>query len=198
MKKTLTALSLVLLATGALAQPRMQPGLWEMRTENLQGGALGGLSAEQHKQMAQAQQQMQAAMAKMTPEQRKQMEAMMGGKQGAGPGAMVAPGSQPNSIRMCFTKEMIDRSEVPSADARCKHSVLSKSGNTTRFAMECAGPPPSRGEGTVTFTSDKSYTSRMAITTERNGKPERMEFTSTATFVGADCGQVKPVPMRTQ
>jgi len=193
------ATAMLLAAAAPAFAQTMRPGLWELQTEVPQGaGATGGMDAGQQAQMqdkmAAAQQKMQESMAKMTPEQRQQMQAMMGRQGGmGGPAAMVAPGARPGAIRMCFTREMVERHEFASRDERCKQTSMEKSGNTLRFKMACTGTPPMQGEGQVTFASDKSYTSKMVLLTERDGKTQRTEFHSSGTFISADCGDVKPM-----
>ena len=93
--------ALVLAGTAGAASAQMKPGLWEI-TQKMQMG--GGQANDQ---MAQMQQQL----ASMPPEQRKMVEEMMA-KQGVqmgrgGPGGGMA-------IKMCMTKEMAERNEVPS------------------------------------------------------------------------------------
>src|SRR6185436_4105590 len=127
------------------AAQTLKPGLWEV-TNRMQG------NAEMDKSMA----QMQKEMAAMSPEQRKMVEEMMG-RQGP---RMGAGGT---SARMCMTKEMVERNEIPSERSDCKTTSQARTGNTMKFAFACTNPPSS-GEGQFTFVSAEAYTSRMAIT----------------------------------
>ncbi|GAB3477562.1 hypothetical protein [Polaromonas eurypsychrophila] len=83
----------------ALAQST-KPGLWEINHK------MGG-SAEMDQAMAQMQQQM----AGMPPAQRKQMEDMLA-KQGMSMGPSAGGGI---SMKVCMTKEMAERNEMPQA-----------------------------------------------------------------------------------
>ena len=118
----------------------LKPGLWEF-TSQMTG------SAEAEKSQA----QFQKNMASMSPEQRKKMEEAMA-KHGmkmmpGGPGGM--------SAQMCLTKEMVERDELPAQHGSCKTTRQPRSGNTMKFAFECANPPSS-GDGVYTFVSPES------------------------------------------
>ncbi len=182
MKKTTRAIACLIgvSAFGAQAQT-MKPGLWEMQTK-MQSG-----SGEIEKAMAQMQQQM----ASMTPEQRKMMQDMMS-KQGVGIGAGGAGGPGGMSVKICMTKEMVERNEIPAQQGDCKNTSSARSGNTMKFAFSCT-KPPSSGEGEVTFVSPQAYTSKMTINTTASGKPERMNMESQGKWVSAECGAIKPV-----
>ena len=165
------------LAFGVQAQT-MKPGLWEMQTK-MQGG-----SGEMEKAMAQMQQQM----ASMTPEQRKMMQDMMD-KQGVGLGAGGLGGM---SVKVCMTKEMVERNEIPAQQGDCKNTASPRSGNTMKFAFSCT-KPPSSGEGEVTFVSPQAYTSKMTVNTTASGKSERMSMESQGKWLSAECGAIKPM-----
>jgi hypothetical protein len=166
----------LLLATAAQAQlqTQMQPGLWETTMQ------MKSQSGEMEKAMAQA----QAAMAKMTPEQRKQMEAMMG-KNG------MAMGGAPNTVRMCISPEQAAMRQIPARDG-CTHT-MQHSGNTTRMQFSCAGNPPSTGEGQFTLLNPKAYDGEFTFTTQRKGQPEVMQMKQSGKWLSADCGGIKPI-----
>ena len=174
----LAALAAVLLSSTAAAQ-NLKPGLWEV-TQNMQGGGGAGEAAS-------AQARMQKEMAAMPPEQRKKIEEMMA-KQGmkSGAGGM--------STRVCMTKEMAERNEVPAQKGDCKTTKQTKSGNTMKFAYACANPP-STGEGEYTYMGSEAYKSKMVINTTRAGKPETMTMEGSGKWLGADCGSIKPPAM---
>ena len=175
--KTATLLCLGLMAstTAALAQQRLQPGLWEqsMTTQN--------------EKMNQAMAQMQQQMASMPPEQRKQMEAMMA-QRGV---AMGAPG-QVMTVQVCITPEQAARDEMPAREGKCKQTRSERSGNTLRFAFTCEDG--GSGEGEYTLQSPKAHTGKMTINSVRNGKTERMDMQHNGRWLAADCGAIKPRP----
>ena len=98
MKRILPAILMLTVASAALAEEGMKPGLWEMRiVKNVVNGHdtladMAGLNAK-----------MAAQMEKLTPQQRAQMGAMMGQAgmgmpPGAGPAG--APGGGAGTIQM--------------------------------------------------------------------------------------------------
>ncbi|HYF20691.1 MAG TPA: DUF3617 domain-containing protein [Ramlibacter sp.] len=177
---TTLALCAALGSGAALAQQQLKPGLWEMQHK------AGGDS-----KLGEAMEQMRKEMANMPPEQRKQMEAMMsrsGVQVQQGPGGGM-------SARVCLTKEMAERNEVPASQGDCKITRQQRSGNTLTMAFTCTNPPSS-GESQVTFHSPESYAMKTTATTTVEGKAERMTMEGSGKWLSADCGSVKPVPAR--
>ncbi len=173
------ALALAFAAAAASAQ-NMKPGLWELTNK------MSSSSGQMDQAMAQAQQ----AMAKMPPEQRKKMEEMLA-KQGVALGA-TGPGG--TSVKICMTKEMVERSEMPAQNqGDCKTTVSPRTGNTVKMAYTCSNPPSS-GEGEFTYASPEAYTSKVTSTTTVQGKPEKITMDASGKWLSADCGAIKPMP----
>ena len=169
MRKTLFAAAVLALALPAGAQT-MKPGLWEM-SNKMSGG-----------QMDQAMAEMQKAMAEMSPEQRKQMQAAMAQR-----GVKMVPGAGGGmAVQMCLTKEMVERNDVP-MDKGCTTTRNERSGGRMKFAFTC-GNPPSSGEGEASFTPE-TYTSRMTMKTAG----DTMTMEGKGRWLKADCGDVKPI-----
>jgi hypothetical protein len=163
----------------ALALPAgaqaLKPGLWEINNK-MSGG-----------QMDQAMAEMQKALAGMSPAERKQMEEMM-----ARQGVKMAPGAGGGmAVQVCMTKEQVERNEMPLEEG-CRMTQNTRSGNTLKMAYTCA-KPPSSGEGQVTFHSSDSYTSKMTVKSVEQGKPQTMTMDATGKWLGANCGNVKPM-----
>jgi hypothetical protein len=152
----------------------LKPGLWEINNK-MSGGQMDQAMADMQKQLAQ-----------MSPAERKQMEEMMGRQ-----GVRMAPGAGGMTAQICMTKEMVERNDMPMQDG-CKMTQNTRSGNTMKMAFTCANPPSS-GEGQVTFTSSEAYTSKMTMRMQEKGKTETMQMDTTAKWLKADCGSVKPV-----
>lgn len=172
-------LCLGLAAVPAAAQT-MKPGLWEIN--NKMGGDQGA-------KMAAAQAEMQKQLAAMSPEQRKQMESMMGQR-----GMAMSPGGGAGggmAIRVCISKEMAARNEPPPQQGDCKQDMLQKSGNTTKFKYSCS-KPPSSGEGEYTVVSPEAYTMKMKMTREGKGGAEQMTMDASGKWISNDCGSIKP------
>ena len=173
----LTTLALVGTAFAAQAQTT-KAGLWEVTNK------LGG-NAEIDKAMAQMQQQM----ASMSPQQRKQMEAMMGSQginmTGNAAGAMV--------VKTCITKEMAERSQLPvQTDGDCTSTMSDKSSTGMKFKFVCT-KPPSSGEGQFTLMGDSAYTMKMKINSTDKGKPVATTMEGSGKWLSSDCGNVKPL-----
>lgn len=166
------------LAAGGLpaAAQSLKPGLWEI-TSKTSGSP----------QMDQSMAEMQKQLAAMPPEQRKQMEAMLNksGMSLAKPGAGGAM-----SVKLCMTKEMVERSDVP-MQGDCKVTNQQRSGNTTKVAYTCSNPPSS-GEGTYTYLGPEAYTSKMTVKTAVQGKSETITMDGGGKWLGSDCGNIKP------
>ena len=174
----LAALYAVLASPASFAQTggtKMSPGLWEHSfTMKSQSG-----------QMEKAMKEMQQAMASMPPEQRRQMEAMMGQH-----GMKLGP--QGNSVKVCLTKEDAERDQPPPAQDGCTQTAK-RSGNVWNISFKCPGPPPSSGDGSVTLQGAAAYGGVINVVTEVDGKPEKVQMTTSGKWLGADCGNVRPV-----
>jgi Protein of unknown function (DUF3617) len=174
-------------AAAALAQPATKPGLWEVRvTRQIVNGQ------DMTAQMQAAQAQMAAAMKSMPPEQRKMMESRMG-QMGMGGGA--APGA----MRMCLTADMLkDRPPVqaPTPDgATCEPMQHSRSGNTFSFSTRCKSRDGmvSEMQGKSTMVGDGEFHADMINKTTGGKQSSTMESSSVSKWLGADCGNVKPL-----
>lgn len=155
----------------------MKPGLWEIHNK-VNNAELDGAMAEMQKQMAQ-----------MSPQERKQMEAMM-----AQQGVKIAPGSGGGmAVQMCMTKEMVERNDVPMQDG-CRLTRNQRSGSTTHVAFTCTNPPSS-GEGQFTMQGPEAYTSRMTMKSAMAGRTETTTMEARGKWLRADCGNVKPVQL---
>ncbi|MDT8441191.1 MAG: DUF3617 domain-containing protein [Desulfuromonadales bacterium] len=154
---------------------KIRPGLWE------HSFTIKSRSGEMESAMA----QMQEQLASMPPAQRQMMEQMMAA-QGVGVGSMGT------SVKVCVTREMSEHDYVPQKDGDCKHQVIKRTGNTMKFRFDCAGDPPSSGEGEITMSNSKTYSGKTTVNTRVDGKPERMEMTQTGKWLSDDCGSIKP------
>ena len=156
----------------------IQPGLWEMRViKQVVDGE------DQTARIAAAQQQMKAAMAKLLPEQRKQMEASMAGV-GAGTGG---------AHRLCISPAMAaqDKPAMPT-DAKCEPPTSKRTGNRTDYEFSCQqGGDTVKGKGQSEVSANRVVTRMDMVTSGPQGK-HSMLTESEMQFVGADCGTIKP------
>lgn len=156
-----------------------RPGLWEMTTK-----VIG--SPDVDKAMA----LMQKNMANMPPEQRKSMEDMM-----AKQGLVMGAGANGFSTKICVTKEMADRSQMPmQQEGNCKNTISERTSSGLKMTYSCTNPTSS-GEGQMSFTGDTGYTMKMKVNSEVRGKIQTMDVEGTGKFVSADCGDVKPLAL---
>lgn len=161
-----------------VAAQSLKPGLWEITNKMHSGSG----------QMESAMSQMQKQMAAMPPEQRKMIEEQM-----AKSGVKMSSGGPAGgmSVKVCMTREMVEKNELPAQQGDCKTTSQSRTGDTMKMAFACANPPSS-GDGQVTFNGPESYSSKMNISTQVQGKPEKMTMEGSGRWLAADCGDVKP------
>ncbi len=185
MKTTMTvtcrsALMAFALAAGTVqAQaPDIRPGLWEMKPQEMKGAGMPDMA-----KMAQAMEQMKAQMSKMPPEQRKMMEEQMG-NMGM---SLTASGG----IRICMTREDIQRQQIPMHDERCKHTIREQNAKRWSATMTCTEPAMT-GEAVATFDSPKAYTVAVKGVIKESGHQQPYAMTMKWAHVSDDCGPVKP------
>ena len=181
-KLRFAAVALIAAAVLPAAAQTLKPGLWEL-TNKMQGG-----SGQMQDSMA----QMQKQIASMPPEQRKMMDEQMA-KSGVKMGTAGPAGGM--SVRICMTRDMVEKNELPAQQGDCKTTAQSRSGNTMKMAFACTNPPSS-GEGQVSFNGSEAYTSKMAISTQVDGKPEKVNMEGSGKWLGADCGNIKPLALQ--
>lgn len=166
------------LSSAAQAQS-LQPGLWELRTlKHVVDGQ------DMAAQMAAAQQQMKAALAKMPAAQRKQMESQMAGL-GAGLGG---------AHRMCISPAMAaqDKPALPEK-AQCDPPKMSRSGNRTQYEFSCRqNGDLIKGKGESVVDASLVRT-KMDMTTSGTRGKHTMATETEMRFISADCGAIRPL-----
>jgi hypothetical protein len=182
MKMPVLVMGLTCLVTPALAAD-IKAGLWEMKV--LKGVYDGQDTSAQR---AALQEQARQAMAKMTPEQRKQMEAMMKDLGGH-------PGGEA-SLRMCITEEQARRKELRlDPEGRCQpQKTSSLLGDTIHYEFDCTTAQGVRMKGRadmkVSSTSIRGTTDM--TTTDARGVTHTIQQETQMTWLGADCKGVAP------
>jgi len=175
---SLTLAGVLVTSAQAADTPPIKPGLWQVTADSqqLNGKPLPDMSAQLAEQMK-----------RMPPDMRAQMEAQMKAK-----GVQMAPGGGNMAIRMCMSKEMLEQNRWQKTEGSCKNTSMNHTGNTWSWKFTCT-QPPSEGEGSTTFTDSTSYNSDIRITTQRNGQPQTVTMKHHAKWLGADCGDLKPL-----
>jgi hypothetical protein len=176
MRKPMIAVLFALGGTAFAQGSGLKPGLWEVKQikQVMDGRDMAA-------QMAAAQAQMQQSLAKMPPEQRKQMEAMMGGRSAGG------------GTRICISPAMAARDKpMVDPEGRCEPAKVSRSGNTTHFEFNCKSDGRTMvGKGESTITSDLVHTRMDMTTTDASGR-HTMQSESQMKYLGPDCQGIKP------
>lgn len=175
-KTILVALAAVATSAFAAADPAIRPGLWEVKLVRqfmdgrdvtvLVPAALAG---------------MQQLMGNMTPQQRKQMEATFG----------KAPAN--TTQRICISPEMAagDKPLLP-PDVKCEPTAFNREAGRVTFEFSCADQGrTTTGKGESILASEAVSTRIDMVTNDANGK-HTWQNHSQATYVGADCGNLKP------
>jgi hypothetical protein len=179
MSRTLSLLLGTLVFSAAAHAQSTQPGLWEVTQK------MGG-NPEIDKAMAQMQQQM----AGMSPAEKKMMQDMMA-KQGMSVPTPGANGAM--ALKVCITPEMAAKQDMPvQTEGDCTTTITSRTANSLKMNFVCKSPPSS-GEGTYTFISDKAYTMTMLMKTTHQGKPVSTTLDGQGKWLSASCGAVKPL-----
>ncbi len=164
----------------------LKPGLWESRViKQVMDGH------DTTAQITGASAQMQQALANLPPEQRARMEEMI--KQRG-----MSPGSN-GTFKMCITAEEANR-DRPILDrqgqSHCEPATVTHSGNHSTFTINCnSNGLVTTGKGETTASGDL-ITGQVDMTTRRaDGTTHEMHTETEMRFLGADCGDVKPLSM---
>ena len=183
MRKSTLAILITLTGTAYAQGSGLKPGLWEVKqiSQIVDGRDMGA-------QMASAQARMEQSMARMSPERRKQMEAMMGGQ------GLPAQGAAGGGTRICISPAMAARDKpMVDPEGRCEPAKVSRSGNKSSFEFNCTGNGRTMvGKGEST-TSGDTVTTRMDMTTTDAAGRHTMQSESQMKYLGADCKGIKPI-----
>ncbi len=149
------------------AAETLKPGLWEM---TMKSDAM-------------------KAMPKMTPEQIEQMRKMGVNMPLMQDGGMV--------MKMCVTKEMAERQQPPQTHqvgSECKSKNFQRTGSNYSVDIVCDGPNmKGEGKGSGTFAGNDRFSSIYDFKGTSHGKPVAQHQETSGKWLGADCGDVKPV-----
>lgn len=181
---TVRSTVLVALASAALLAkaagmpvPPIKPGLWEVKSSVLDANGKPQVPPEQE------------AMAKMPPEVRERMAEMMKARGVSMPDANGA-------VRICQTRESMDSGkwQALAASAGCTTEHTMQSAGGWKFHSSCP-KLKTESEGEVVFTNSENYTSRVNTTSRFAGKESNQTRVMVAHWLGANCGDVKPITL---
>jgi Protein of unknown function (DUF3617) len=159
-------------AADTISRLNIKEGLWEVTTTHSMTG-MPGIPADK--------------LAKMTPDQRAQVEAMMKNSGMGGPTTDVT--------KDCVTKEKLDKLTVFSShndNNECSRSVLSSSGSKMDVKIHCQGKDHvTDGTFVLEVVNSDSVKGSMHTVTDSKGRTMNMDFTYSSKYLGAACGDVK-------
>jgi hypothetical protein len=162
--------SVALLAADKFTPLNAKEGLWET-TITHSGSGMPGIPAD--------------ALAKMPPEQRAQVEAMMKQK-GLG-------GSGPQVVKSCVTKEKLEK-HLAFAESRenCKRTVVSSTPSRFEMKLHCEeNKAISDGTFIAEITGGDSAKGSTHMVVNSEGRTMNMDLTFTSRYLGPACGDVK-------
>jgi hypothetical protein len=174
----LTALSpLISRAADEIKPLDVKLGLWETTTKS----DVGGMPA-----MASMPQIPEETLAKMPPEQRARVEAMMKGRGAGSP--------MNNTVRTCTTKESRDRGMdfLRNNDKSCTYKVLNSTADKLEMHMECTRQSMKTAGNVTVDRVDSEHVKSTVVMQISGGPMTNMRMTIDAKWVSSDCGDVKP------
>ena len=141
-------------------------GLWEMTSTTTIGGEMPGIDTS-----------------KMTPEQKKRMEAAMQG----------AMGQHQTVTKTCMTKEKFNDSNFMSngPDDKCKQVLTTNTATTLEGKVSCTGERTMSGEMHVEAPTPTAFTGTMKMNAVDRGRTMVVDIKMAGKWLGADCGDVK-------
>ena len=161
--------SLTLWAADNIAPLNVKEGLWEVTVTHSMSGmpAMPNIPPD--------------ALAKMPPEQRARMEAMMSGK----PSTDVR--------KECVTKEKLERHSAFSNNrGDCTRTVVSSTGRKLEVKFHCEEKQSSSdGNFVMEAIGTDNVKGTMHMVSSGSGHNMTMDFTISSKYLGAECGDVK-------
>jgi Protein of unknown function (DUF3617) len=161
----------------------LKAGLWEVRLvkQTVDGH-------DNSAQLAASLEHLKKEMASLPPEQRERMEAMMNqsGVQGSNGG-----------VRVCVSPEMAQRN-APMVDreGHCQPASIQQHDGTTDFQFSCTTNGVSMsGKGQAVMLGNVIKTHTEVTTRTASGTSHETQNDTEMTYLGPDCGGVKPAPL---
>ncbi len=104
----------------------------------------------------------QEALAKMPPDQRAKIEAMIQARAGK---------VQTHTYRTCVTAEDLDRNALMKSESPgCKRNVITKTASVLELEETCGAPEPSQTHATFQASSPAAYTANVVRTMGKGGE----------------------------
>ena len=156
-----------------------KPGLWET-TSTMEMSGMPGMPAMPQIPPEQ--------LAKMTPQQRAQVEAMLKSRMGAASGA-----PQTDTNKVCMTADSFKNALNMSQRENCTSKVTASSSSSQTIHMECTqGKTNLAGDMMVERVDSEHAKGNMVMKTSGEANMNiKMSFTTK--WLSADCGDIKPL-----
>jgi hypothetical protein len=181
--KFLSLVLFSLMAVAAADNINIKPGLWETTTVSQSQGA-PAIPPEQ-------QAQMDKMRASMSPEMRARIEAAQKKAQ--------ANAGAPHVRKSCLTREDLNKPlsfDEGKDDGKCTKTVLKSTASVQEVRVDCKGDRYN-STGTIRVTASNSEnwsgTLETTLTPVGKGAPMTVKTNMSGKWLGADCGDVKPV-----
>lgn len=161
--------SLTLFAADKITPLNVKEGLWEVTVTHSMSGmpAMPAIPPE--------------TLAKMPPEQRARIEAMMKG------------GASTDVRKDCVTKEKLDKQTAFSDNRKeCTRTVVNSTGSKLEVKLHCEDKQTS-SDGTLLLEAlgSDNVKGSMHFVTNSNSRTMNMDFTFSSRYLGPACGDVK-------
>jgi len=179
MKTTIVALltlfSPLLASADDIIKLDVKPGLWETSTKT----EMSGMPAMQMPQIP------EETLAKMPPEQRARVEAMMKGRGMGGP--------MSNTSRSCQTRETIDKG-FGQRDQACTYKVTNSLFAKQEIHVDCTRNGSKQTGDIVLQRADPEHVTGTALMkgSMGNGGEMTIKVAYDAKWISSDCGSIKP------
>lgn len=166
----LSTLGVAISSAQAQTAPPIKPGLWEIKSEREVDGQKAPDPNEHMKNLP--------------PDVRAKVEAMMKEK-GVGMG-------EGGVNRVCLSRESLDQGRWQGQSDNCKTEFTGRSTSSWKWRSVCT-KPDSESEGEALFANSENYTVRSNMKMKIQGQDRLTRMTIHAKWMGAGCGDIKPV-----
>ena len=97
-------------------------------------------------------------------------------------------------LKICLDQKSVDQGawQQKSSDANCKLDYSSRTSSRWAWTTVCTTPALT-SETEVLFNGPEAYRITSTTTTTQDGQPKVTRVAMNSTWLGADCGDIKPV-----
>jgi len=172
----IVVMSLALLAQNKFTPPNVKEGLWEITLTHSTSGAPGGMPAD--------------ALARLSPEQRAQVEAIMKQKG-------VSMSGNTTVVKNCVTKEKLAKGMAFSQNrGNCTPTIVSSSPSHMEMKLHCEDTDNGKkttvdGTTAVDVVSSDSVKGTTHLVTKSQDHTMTSDMSFTSKYLGSSCGDVK-------